>query len=48
MQRDLALYLHSTVQAGLVASAYAIQDAAARGDKIALEQAIEGARAAAA
>ena len=48
MQRDLALYLHSTVQAGLVASAYAIQDAAARGDKIALEQAIDGARAAAA
>ena len=48
MQRDLALYLHGTVQAGLVASAYAIQDAAARGDKIALEQAIDGARAAAA
>ncbi|MCX6412353.1 MAG: hypothetical protein NTZ81_08395, partial [Actinobacteria bacterium] len=48
MQRDLALYLHSTVQAGLVASAYAIQDAAAHGDKIALEQAIDGARAAAA
>ena len=46
MQRDLALYLHGTVQAGLVASAYAIQDAAARGDKIALEQAIDEARAA--
>jgi signal transduction histidine kinase len=48
MQRDLALYLHSTVQAGLVASAYAIQDAAARGDKVAFEHAIDEARAAAA
>jgi len=48
MQRDLALYLHSTVQAGLVASAYAIQDAAARGDKVAFEHAIGEARAAAA
>jgi signal transduction histidine kinase len=48
MQRDLALYLHSTVQAGLVASAYAMQDAAARGDEDALEQAIIEARGAAA
>ncbi|MEI6687890.1 MAG: hypothetical protein WCN97_00865 [Thermoleophilia bacterium] len=48
MQRDLALYLHSTVQAGLVASAYAMQDAAARGDDSALEQAIIEARIAAA
>ena len=44
IQRDLALYLHSTVQAGLVASAYAMQDAAARGDESALEQAITEAR----
>ena len=48
MQRDLALYLHGTVQAGLVASAYAIQDAATRGDEVALEHAIADARAAAA
>ena len=48
MQRDLARYLHGTVQAGLVASAYAIQDAAARGDEVALEHAIAEARAAAA
>ena len=48
MQRDLAIYLHGTVQAGLVASAYAIQEAAARGDTIALEHAIDEARAAAA
>ena len=48
MQRDLALYLHGTVQAGLVASAYAIQDAAVRGDEVALEHAIADARAAAA
>jgi hypothetical protein len=48
MQRDLALHLHSTVQAGLVASAYAIQDAAMRGDEHALEQAITEARIAAA
>ncbi len=47
MQRDLALYLHGTVQAGLVASAYAIQDAAVRGDEVALEHAIAEARAAA-
>ena len=44
MQRELALYLHGTVQAGLVASAYAIQDAAARGDEVALERAIVEAR----
>jgi len=44
MQRELALYLHGTVQAGLVASAYAIQDAAARGDEMALERAIAEAR----
>ena len=48
MQRDLALHLHSTVQAGLVASAYAMQDAAMRGDEHALEQAITEARIAAA
>ena len=47
MQRDLALYLHGTVQAGLVASAYAIQEAAARGDDVALERAIAEARVAA-
>ena len=46
MQRDLALYLHGTVQAGLVASAYAMQDAASRGDEVALEHAIADARAA--
>ena len=44
MQRDLALYLHGTVQAGLVAAAYAIQDAAARGDEVALARAIAEAR----
>ncbi|MGI9187391.1 MAG: hypothetical protein ACR2J9_07745, partial [Gaiellales bacterium] len=48
MQRDLARYLHGTVQAGLVAAAYAIQDAATRGDEVALERAIADARAAAA
>ena len=46
MQRELALYLHGTVQAGLVASAYSIQDAANRGDSEALETAIADARAA--
>ncbi len=44
MQRELALYLHGTVQAGLVASAYSIQDAVNRGDTIALETAIANAR----
>jgi len=44
MKRDLALYLHGTVQAGLVAAAYAIQDAAARGDEVALARAIAEAR----
>jgi signal transduction histidine kinase len=46
MQRELALYLHGTVQAGLVASAYSIQDAANRGDSEALETAIADARSA--
>jgi signal transduction histidine kinase len=45
MQRELALYLHGTVQAGLVASAYSIQDAVNRGDTVALEAAIADARA---
>jgi len=45
MQRELALYLHGTVQAGLVASAYSIQDAVNRGDSVALEAAIADARA---
>ncbi len=45
MQRELALYLHGTVQAGLVASAYSIQDAVNRGDSVALEAAISDARA---
>ena len=45
MQRELALYLHGTVQAGLVASAYSIQDAVNRGDTVALESAIADARA---
>ena len=45
MQRELALYLHGTVQAGLVASAYSIQDAVNRGDSEALEEAIADARA---
>ena len=45
MQRELALYLHGTVQAGLVASAYSIQDAVNRGDTEALEEAIADARA---
>ena len=45
MQRELALYLHGTVQAGLVASAYSIQDAVNRGDTAALEAAIADARA---
>jgi len=45
MQRELALYLHGTVQAGLVASAYSIQDAVNRGDTAALESAIADARA---
>ncbi|MGI9187133.1 MAG: sensor histidine kinase [Gaiellales bacterium] len=45
MQRELALYLHGTVQAGLVASAYSIQDAVNRGDTAALEEAIADARA---
>ena len=45
MQRELALYLHGTVQAGLVASAYTIQDAVNRGDSEALEEAIADARA---
>jgi signal transduction histidine kinase len=45
MQRELALYLHGTVQAGLVASAYSIQDAVNRGDTEALEGAIADARA---
>lgn len=44
MQRELALYLHGTVQAGLVASAYSIQDAVNRGDTLALEAAIADAR----
>ena len=44
MQRELALYLHGTVQAGLVASAYTIQDAVNRGDAQALEAAIADAR----
>jgi signal transduction histidine kinase len=44
MQRELALYLHGTVQAGLVASAYTIQDAVNRGDTQALEGAIADAR----
>ena len=44
MQHDLARHLHSTVQAGLVASAYAIQDAVNRGDQVALEHAIAEAR----
>ncbi|MEI6137596.1 MAG: hypothetical protein WCQ48_09350, partial [Chloroflexota bacterium] len=44
MQRELALYLHSTVQAGLVASAYSIQDAVNRGDTAALESGIADAR----
>jgi len=44
MQHDLARHLHSTVQAGLVASAYAIQDAVNRGDQVALERAIAEAR----
>ena len=44
MQRELALYLHGTVQAGLVASAYTIQDAVNRGDNQALEAAIADAR----
>jgi len=46
MQHDLARHLHSTVQAGLVASAYAIQDAVNRGDQVALERAIAEARVA--
>ena len=44
MQHDLARHLHSNVQAGLVASAYAIQDAVNRGDQVALEHAIAEAR----
>ena len=48
MQRELALYLHGTVQAGLVAAAYSLQDAAQRGDEVALERAIADARATAA
>ena len=44
MQHDLARHVHSTVQAGLVASAYAIQDAVNRGDQVALEHAIAEAR----
>ncbi|MGI9187189.1 MAG: hypothetical protein ACR2J9_06665 [Gaiellales bacterium] len=44
MHRELALYLHGTVQAGLVASAYSIQDAVNRGDTVALEAAIADAR----
>ncbi|MGI9188029.1 MAG: hypothetical protein ACR2J9_11035, partial [Gaiellales bacterium] len=46
MQRELALHLHSTVQAGLVASAYSIQDAVNRNDPAALETAIADARTA--
>ena len=48
MQRELALYLHGTVQAGLVAAAYSLQDAAQRGDEVALERAIADARVTAA
>jgi signal transduction histidine kinase len=48
MQRELALHLHGTVQAGLVAAAYSLQDAAQRGDEVALERAIADARATAA
>ena len=44
INRELAQHLHSTVQARLVAAAYAIQDAGRRGDDIALHEAVDEAR----
>lgn len=42
--REVGLHLHTSVQSGLVAASYAIQDAVERGDADALEQAISSAR----
>jgi hypothetical protein len=44
INRELAQHLHGTVQARLVAAAYAIQDAGRRGDDIALHEAVDEAR----
>ena len=44
--REIGAHLHSSVQPGLVAASYAIQDAVAREDPVALEQAIAMARTA--
>lgn len=44
VNREIAQYLHGTVQARLVAAAYAIDDAGRRGDDAALDQAVAAAR----
>lgn len=46
LQREIGLHLHAGVQPQMVAASYAIQDAVARGDRTALEEAIGAARAA--
>ena len=44
VNREIAQYLHGTVQARLVAAAYAIDDAGRRGDDAALDHAVAAAR----
>ncbi len=46
LQHDIGLHLHAGVQPQMIAASYAIQDAVARGDRSALEDAIASARAA--
>ena len=46
LKHEIGMHLHSSVQPQLVAASYAIQDAVARGDRTALEDAIAFARAA--
>ena len=46
LNRELATHLHGTVQSGLVAASYAIQDATNRGDVQAMRAAVKSARAA--
>ena len=46
LDRELAAFLHGTLQTRLVAAAYEIESAQLRGDRVALDEALAGARAA--